>query len=131
MEKCSIQTNTKPDDNPLYKQLFEIVGGVPRYVFTSTIEECKSYIKLAVIDCDVLALIKSVDYHVFSNKIISKLVQPIVNSEQLNLLKVDFVSNYVVEDLVDDRENHILNEMTTLITMIGNTGNTDALSNNI
>jgi hypothetical protein len=130
MEKCSIQTNTKPDDNPLYKQLFKIVGGVPRYVFTSTIDECKKYVKLAVIDCDVLALIKSVDYHVFSDKIISKLVQPIVNSE-LKLVKVDFVSNYVVEDLVDDRESHILNEMTTLITMIGNTGNTDALSNNI
>lgn len=70
-------------------------------------------------------LIKSYwcQYRVFSDKYISKLVQPIVNSK-FELTNVEFVSDYVVEDLVNVREREILNEMTNLISMIVNTGNT-------
>lgn len=68
-------------------------------------------------------LIKSVNYRAFSDKYISNLVQPIVNSK-LELLNVEFVSDYVLEDLVNVRESEILKEITTLISMIGNKGNT-------
>jgi hypothetical protein len=103
MDKCKVE---KKD---IYKQIFDIVGGVPRVIFNDTVDSATEYIQEAVSSCNLEKLSVDISTRVFTENASSALLQPIVNSSTLKMEKIEFVSNHAFELFFETRINAFLN----------------------
>lgn len=86
-------------DQKFIKEIFEIVGGVPRYIFNSdseqAVQNAKKYIQTAISNSNITRIFGDIDRSIFSEEYSSSLVRPVVNKD-LQLTGIDFVSHFAL-----------------------------------